>query len=182
MFSYCYQISIASLACLNKAAQQVAAVLHLGDRLGLDGALGSGKTTFCQALGLALGVESAISSPTFALLHYYQSSLGRLAHMDWYRLESEHTQHSIVLEVEELLDEAQTLLLLEWPCLAPSLFARELTLHLELRYASQTEERNLCLHSVRPLALQGWQSVSLQEHTQPFTLLQTLQARLKTEC
>jgi tRNA threonylcarbamoyladenosine biosynthesis protein TsaE len=172
MFSYCYQISVVSLAALNEAACQLAAVLRLSDRLGLDGALGAGKTTFCQALGKALAVNEPMNSPTFTLLHYYDSKLGQIAHMDWYRLESERTVHSIMAEVEELLGNEQILLLVEWPCLAAPLFAPELTLHVALAYGETSEERTLILHSARLLNLPSWQPVVLEESMSPITLLQ----------
>lgn len=178
MFSYCYQISVASLGALSDAATVLALALRVNDRLGLDGALGAGKTTFCQVLGKALGVKEAMTSPTFTLLHYYESHLGQVAHMDWYRLESETTPHSVMSEVEDLLGDEKNLLLIEWPCLAAPLFAPELTLHLELSYGNTQEERHLKLYSTRSLALPSWQAVEEVVPPDPFSLLQALKVKL----
>ena len=52
----------------------LAAVLEGGDVIGLEGGLGAGKTTFARGAVHALGVpeETAVTSPTFALLHQYE--------------------------------------------------------------------------------------------------------------
>lgn len=51
------------------------------------GELGSGKTTFIKALCRELGVVDLVSSPSFALIHEYQSARsGKLYHFDFYRM------------------------------------------------------------------------------------------------
>lgn len=52
------------------------------------GELGSGKTTFIKALCRELGVTDLVSSPSFAIIHEYQSEqYGKLYHFDFYRME-----------------------------------------------------------------------------------------------
>jgi tRNA threonylcarbamoyladenosine biosynthesis protein TsaE len=52
--------------------------------------MGTGKTTFIHALCEGLGVSSAISSPTFAIINEYTvPDAGIIYHMDWYRLKDE---------------------------------------------------------------------------------------------
>jgi tRNA threonylcarbamoyladenosine biosynthesis protein TsaE len=54
------------------------------------GDLGSGKTTLIKAIGEAIGVDDAMSSPTFAIVNEYHShQFGRVYHFDCYRLKSE---------------------------------------------------------------------------------------------
>jgi len=55
----------------------------------LSGDLGTGKTTFCQGLGLGLEADdpAAIVSPTFTLANEYQGVVD-IFHLDLYRLES----------------------------------------------------------------------------------------------
>lgn len=62
-------------------------ILKSGDILCLNGDLGAGKTTLTKSIGLGLGVEDYITSPTFALINEYS---GRVAvyHFDIYRLEN----------------------------------------------------------------------------------------------
>lgn len=58
-----------------------------GSTLLLTGNLGAGKTTLVQGIGQGLGIESAILSPTFNLIHEYLDGRLPLYHLDLYRLE-----------------------------------------------------------------------------------------------
>lgn len=53
-------------------AERLGELLVAGDVLALEGELGSGKTTFVRGLARGLGVEQAVSSPTFTLMHTYE--------------------------------------------------------------------------------------------------------------
>ncbi len=75
--------------------------------------MGTGKTTFIHALCEELGVRSAVSSPTFAIINEYNSPVaGTIFHMDWYRLKSE--EEAMNAGVEDSL-QSQNLCLIEWP-------------------------------------------------------------------
>ena len=75
--------------------------------------MGTGKTTFIHALCEELGVSSAISSPTFAIVNEYASpAAGTIYHMDWYRLKNE--EEAMNAGVEDSLLSGQ-LCLVEWP-------------------------------------------------------------------
>ena len=51
--------------------------------------MGAGKTTLIHALCNILNVSSTVTSPTFAIINEYESSLaGIIYHMDWYRLKN----------------------------------------------------------------------------------------------
>lgn len=53
------------------------------------GDLGAGKTTLVRGASRALGVDVAVTSPTFAIGHRYQAGDGLVvAHLDLYRLRS----------------------------------------------------------------------------------------------
>jgi tRNA threonylcarbamoyladenosine biosynthesis protein TsaE len=63
------------------------------------GELGSGKTTFIKALCRELGVSGLVSSPSFALIHEYQSDrFGKLYHFDFYRMEKLEEAYDIGYE------------------------------------------------------------------------------------
>ena len=53
----------------------------------LTGNLGAGKTTLVQGIGRGLGIQEAIVSPTFNLIHEYLDGRIPLYHLDLYRLE-----------------------------------------------------------------------------------------------
>ena len=77
----------------------------------LSGELGSGKTTFVQALTQAAGAAPA-RSPTFALVHEYPAPDGPLIHVDCYRLK--HPDEALDLDLLGLAARAR-LLAIEWP-------------------------------------------------------------------
>ncbi|MFT7184406.1 MAG: tRNA threonylcarbamoyladenosine biosynthesis protein TsaE [Oceanicoccus sp.] len=75
----------------------------------LEGDLAAGKTQLVKGLAKALGIEKAVSSPTYAYLNEYSS---KLAHYDLYRLEGQDE------ELMHLIDEhlASTgHVVIEWP-------------------------------------------------------------------
>ena len=65
-------------------AGRLGALLRIGDVVTVSGELGSGKTTFVRGACRALGVTSAVTSPTFTIGHRY---VGRMdvSHLDLYR-------------------------------------------------------------------------------------------------
>lgn len=78
-----------------------------------DAQMGAGKTTFIHALCQVLGVEEAVTSPTFAIINEYQAANGKsICHMDWYRLNNE--AEAIDAGVEDYLY-GSDLCLVEWP-------------------------------------------------------------------
>jgi tRNA threonylcarbamoyl adenosine modification protein YjeE len=79
----------------------------------LHGGLGAGKTTFSQFFigRLLIDKSQSVTSPTFNIVHIYDSTKGPIWHVDLYRLENSS-------EIEELsLLEAmhQYICLIEWP-------------------------------------------------------------------
>jgi tRNA threonylcarbamoyladenosine biosynthesis protein TsaE len=64
---------------------QLAGSLAVGDVVTVAGELGSGKTTFIRGACRALGVEAAVTSPTFTIGHLYDAPIP-VAHLDLYRL------------------------------------------------------------------------------------------------
>jgi tRNA threonylcarbamoyladenosine biosynthesis protein TsaE len=63
------------------------------------GELGSGKTTFIKALCRELGVTDLVSSPSFAIIHEYQSEKSdKLYHFDFYRIKKLEEAYDIGYE------------------------------------------------------------------------------------
>lgn len=52
----------------------------------LTGDLGVGKTVFTQGVAAGLGIEEAISSPTFTIIQVYESGRLPFYHFDVYRI------------------------------------------------------------------------------------------------
>lgn len=85
--------------------------------IGLVGTLGTGKTTFTQALAEATGVDREdVTSPTFTLLCSYPATITagsiQLHHLDAYRLRDE--DEFLELGVEELFESDGAWVLVEW--------------------------------------------------------------------
>jgi len=119
-------------------ARSIAAALEGGDVIGLEGGLGAGKTSFARGAVHGLGVpeETAVTSPTFALLHQYQGRLP-IAHADFYRLSDEVDVDE--LGVDELLDEG-AVLFVEWGRKFPRVAGR-MVLWVELEIVSDIARR-----------------------------------------
>ena len=100
-----------SLDGLRKMAREMWAELPAGAVVWLTGDLGSGKTTFVQAVAAAADAEPA-RSPSFALVNLYDSPSGTLAHVDCYRLRE--PEEALDLDFHDLQRDARWLLV-EWP-------------------------------------------------------------------
>lgn len=79
-------VRLVTLADTARLAEEALAELPHGALLVLSGPLGSGKTTFTQALATLMGVMAPVTSPTYTLVHEYPSPAGPLVHLDAYRL------------------------------------------------------------------------------------------------
>ena len=88
----------------------LARVARQGDVITLSGPLGVGKTALARGFIAALGHETDIPSPTFAIVQPYDALDPSVWHVDLYRIED-------AAEIEELgLDAAaDAVLLVEWP-------------------------------------------------------------------
>ncbi len=109
---------IENLDDMARFAEIFSKVLCTGDFVALTGTLGTGKTTFTQFLCQSLGVAGRITSPTFSLFNEYETNSGTLIHGDIYRLDAPDLASSFTL-LDEILERADTILLLEWADKAP---------------------------------------------------------------
>jgi tRNA threonylcarbamoyladenosine biosynthesis protein TsaE len=84
------------------------------------GEMGAGKTTFIHALCEAIGVQEAITSPTFSLINQYRAVNGdTIFHLDLYRIKDE--QEAVNAGIEDSLYSGN-LCFVEWPEKAPGIF------------------------------------------------------------
>lgn len=91
-------------------ASEFAEILEKGDILLFTGEIGTGKTTFIQALAKRLGIKELVTSPTFVIHMLRDSGRIPLSHVDLYRLNNDDEVESIGFE--EYYDTAITVV--EW--------------------------------------------------------------------
>jgi len=87
-----------------------------GAVVALVGELGSGKTTFVQGLGQALGL-SRITSPTYNIVKHYSlpqphGQIANLVHIDLYRLSGPEEARSF--DLREIFSQPHDLVVVEW--------------------------------------------------------------------
>ena len=97
---------------LNRFGETLGSALRPPVIIGISGDLGAGKTTLVQAICRGLGAEVPATSPTYALVHRYESASGPVFHVDCYRLKSSKEARDLGLD-DILLQKA--ILLVEWP-------------------------------------------------------------------
>ncbi len=82
----------------------------------LSGDLGTGKTTYVQAVAAYFDIPEPVTSPTFVIEKVYECANGpfaRLIHIDAYRLKGAYDLE--ILGWPELIAEPSNLILIEWP-------------------------------------------------------------------
>ena len=88
----------------------LAAAARRGDVIALSGPLGVGKTALARGFIRALGHDSDVPSPSFAMVQPYDALDPPVWHVDLYRLE-----HSSEIDELGLDSAADAVLLVEWP-------------------------------------------------------------------
>ncbi|MBR5250590.1 MAG: tRNA (adenosine(37)-N6)-threonylcarbamoyltransferase complex ATPase subunit type 1 TsaE [Clostridia bacterium] len=78
----------------------------------LDGDLGAGKTHFSKGVGLGLGVNDVITSPTFTIHNLYNGTCYVLNHFDFYRIEEEEEAQQLGLD--EIFYDKNAISIVEW--------------------------------------------------------------------
>ena len=80
--------------------------------VGLAGTLGAGKTTLARAALRALGVAGTVRSPTYTIAEPYETRVGRMWHLDLYRIADPEELEFIA--IRDLVSDSVACLV-EWP-------------------------------------------------------------------
>ena len=102
---------------LKVIAQNLAKTLKSGDVILLRGDLGAGKTTFAKYLIHAIDSSipiNSITSPTFNLVHIYNTKIFNIWHFDLYRIKKINELYQ--LGIEDAINSGISLI--EWPDIA----------------------------------------------------------------
>lgn len=129
-----------SADALNRFGEALGRELAPPAVIGLSGELGTGKTTFVQAICRGLGAGGLATSPTYALVHEYHTSDARpVYHVDCYRLRSPAEAQDLGFD-DMVRDGA--IVLIEWPERAGP-WVPPLDRHFRLSYGGDPETRDL---------------------------------------
>jgi tRNA threonylcarbamoyladenosine biosynthesis protein TsaE len=125
-------------------AERFAACAQAPLNIGLDGGLGAGKTQwiryFCEALGVPADV---VTSPTYVLLQRYQSIVGEIYHLDFYRLENVDQVWDLGFDE---LQEGSAILLVEWAGKFPQTLPAD-RLHLAFESLAGGQQRRVTINA-----------------------------------
>lgn len=96
-------------------------MLEFGKKLGAEldapavlellGDVGAGKTTLVRGIAQGLGVEEAVTSPSFTISKEYQGTKYRLVHYDFYRLGDPGIMSE---DLAESISDKNTITIIEW--------------------------------------------------------------------
>jgi tRNA threonylcarbamoyladenosine biosynthesis protein TsaE len=113
---------------IHDAAKQFIAATAGSKVIALHGEMGAGKTTFVSAVCKTLGIDDAVSSPTFSIINQYTNGKKIIFHIDLYRLKDE--EEAIQAGVEDCLFSGNSCFV-EWPDRAAAIFPDD-TLHVKI--------------------------------------------------
>ena len=114
-------VSLPDLAATERAGQALGRALETAPEprhaegaviVGLTGGLGAGKTTLVRASLRALGVAGTVRSPTYTIAEPYETRIGRIWHLDLYRIADPDELEFI--GIRDLVAESAACLV-EWP-------------------------------------------------------------------
>ena len=142
-----------------RLGRAIGRALRPGDLVLLAGGLGAGKTFLARSIVRACGVVGRVrvGSPTFSLVHEYESPRSRVLHVDLYRLLD--TPMPLAVEVERLgLREQRAggaVLLVEWGETADDDLGGDAALTVRIRPGPLPNQREVTLDGPRRPAVAG---------------------------
>ncbi|PZO37389.1 MAG: tRNA (adenosine(37)-N6)-threonylcarbamoyltransferase complex ATPase subunit type 1 TsaE [Pseudanabaena frigida] len=122
-------------------ASRLAQIVTEGTIILLEGNLGSGKTTFMQSFGRALGISTTITSPTFTLIDEYTEGRLPLYHIDLYRLEPSQVPSLHLEEYWRGKDFPLGVVAIEWASKLPNVPLNYLKIDLSVPTRSPSNEQ-----------------------------------------
>ena len=129
--------SIYSLHQTNEIANQLVQQYASNTVWVFQAPMGAGKTTLIAAIGKAMGIQEAMSSPTFSIMNEYEVQGKLIYHMDWYRLENDAEARRAGVEMAM---EDSDYCFIEWPEKAINLIPAD-ALHIEIEILGPEHRR-----------------------------------------
>ena len=127
---------------VKKVSNEIASMLIKRNVLLLYGDLGAGKTTLTKSIVESLGGDPKnVTSPTFNLVHIYDTKKFKIWHFDLYRIKSEKELFNIGIE-DAMID---GVLIIEWGEMAENLFSQNY-LKANIEFTDDKYKRRLLLN------------------------------------
>jgi tRNA threonylcarbamoyladenosine biosynthesis protein TsaE len=104
-------------------AKEFSSKLKNGDRIILNGELGSGKTFFIKACLSFFGINN-VNSPTFAIVNEYNNEY-KFYHFDFYRINDISELYDIGFY--DYLNDEESVIFIEWGNLFPDILPKKKT-------------------------------------------------------
>ncbi len=128
---------LADIAALECLAADLADILGPGDVVLLEGPIGVGKTRLVRAFVKALGSSDEVTSPTYTLMHVYETPSLPVLHLDAYRLSG--VEEYLDLAAGDFADESITMV--EWGERVAAAHPEHLGVVLEFARSGDTSRR-----------------------------------------
>ena len=119
-----------------RLGKNISAHLESGDVIGLNGDLGSGKTTFVKGILEGLNYDGDVTSPTFTLINEYYADM-KVIHVDFYR--DENIQRWKNLGFHEIINN-NDIILIEWSNLIEQLLPSNVNI-VNFEHVSENERK-----------------------------------------
>lgn len=107
--------------------KNIAKFFSSGNTILLNGNLGIGKTYFTKGFVEAFNTSNNVTSPTFSIANFYNSSNNTIIHIDLYRLET--TKEFINLGLDDYFE--NSIVIVEWGLKFPELFSDYILISIE---------------------------------------------------
>lgn len=121
MIRYPSTIKTSSEAESAELASDFMTTCKKGDRVVLNGDLGSGKTFFIKAALSSIGISN-VNSPSFAIVNEYKNYF-HICHFDFYRIKK--ASELIDIGWQDYLNIDDSIIFIEWGNRFPSLLPKE---------------------------------------------------------
>jgi tRNA threonylcarbamoyladenosine biosynthesis protein TsaE len=114
----------------------IGSCLDGGEILELSSDIGGGKTTLTKGIVRGVGNHDTVTSPTFTVAKEYEGQKIKLYHYDFYRLNKTGV---VGQELSEVLQEPDTVVVVEWSEIAAPLFAERPVIRIKITREAHDE-------------------------------------------